>query len=330
MRTQKKAYLNNLIPYRNKRNFMKIKNTIFFTFVLMLSITSCKKDDDTSTFVERDRTEQQVIDKDSLLGYLETHYYNSSAFETPSDYSIDDIIITELPQDESGNYLGLPDPENNTLLIDAVETHMSNYFDVDYEYYILRLNQGGGESPNFTDNVLINYSGFTQDNNVFDSTVNPDTPFDMINLIRGWRDVIPQFNTASTFLINPDNTISYSNYGFGVMFLPSGLAYFSSPPFGINSYSNLIFKFELYQSEVNDHDNDGVPSYLEDLDNSLSVFDDDTDNDDSPNFLDIDDDGDGVLSIHEDIDGDGDPSNDIGANGIPRYLDPDETDSNQD
>ena len=30
-----------------------------------------------------------------------------------------------------------------------------------------------------------------------------------------------------------------------------------------------------------------------------------------------------------DIDGDGDPTNDIGVNGIPKYLDPEETESNE-
>jgi hypothetical protein len=61
----------------------------------------------------------------------------------------------------------------------------------------------------------------------------------------------------------------------------------------------VIFKFELYQSEVNDHDLDGVPSYLEDVDNDLNLGNDDTDEDGIQNFIDRDDDGDGVLTINE-------------------------------
>src|SRR5690606_32052266 len=89
------------------------------------------------------------------------------------------------------------------------------------------------------------------------------------------------------------------NYGLGVMFIPSGLAYFGSPLIGVPAYSNLIFRFELYQMEVNDHDNDGIPSYLEDINENGNVYDDNTDGDNIPNFLDNDDDGDGVLTINE-------------------------------
>jgi FKBP-type peptidyl-prolyl cis-trans isomerase FkpA len=285
-----------------------------------------------------------------LLGYLETHYYNSSDFETPGDYTIDDIVITELPQDEEGNYLTLPDPADNTLLIDAIETRTATYVDVIYEFYILKLNQGGGDAPHFTDSIVLNYSGNLQDETVFDSTVNADDPFDLIELIPGWRNAIPEFNTAASYVINGDGTTTYSNYGLGMMFLPSGLAYYSAPPVGITSYSNLIFKFELYKTEVNDHDEDGVPTYMEDLDGDQNIFSDDTDADDLPNFIDFDDDGDGTLTIDEDLepdsdllvdrDNDGDPTNDIGdgdptnddtdSDGIPNYLDTDNTESRWD
>jgi len=47
-----------------------------------LIAVSCNKDDEGDDFVEvpvRDRAEQQVTDNDSIIGYLETHYYNSDA-----------------------------------------------------------------------------------------------------------------------------------------------------------------------------------------------------------------------------------------------------------
>jgi hypothetical protein len=47
----------------------------------------------------------------------------------------------------------------------------------------------------------------------------------------------------------------------------------------------------------------------------------DTDSDGVFNHLDTDDDGDGVLTEDEDTNNDGDPTNDLGGNGIPRYLD---------
>jgi len=312
---------------------MKLKNNLIVVVLLVACLMSCKPDDpEVSLVPDRDRTEQQVLDRDSLIGYLETHYFNSETFSDGADHTIDEIVITELPQDDNGNYLPLPDPDINTLLIDAVETQTTTFEDVLYEFYILRLNQGGGEySPNFTDNIRLVYSGNLLDEDVFDSAVNPNIPFDLTGLIQGWRNVIPQFNVSSNFIVNGDGTVSYTGYGLGMMFIPSGLAYFASPPFGVPVYSNLIFKFELYQAEANDHDLDGVLSHFEDLNGNENINDDDTDGDNVPNFFDPDDDGDGVLTRFEDIDGDGDPTNDDTDNdGVPNYLDEDSTESTED
>ncbi len=137
----------------------------------------------------RDRTEQQIADRDSLIDYLQTHYYNSATFEISGNYSTSDIVLTELPKDDSGNYLSLPDPENNTLLIDSpyLETNTTTFADIEYEFYVLRLNQGGGDNPNFSDNIKINYSGILLDGEVFDNTVNADNPLDLRTLIPAWK-----------------------------------------------------------------------------------------------------------------------------------------------
>ena len=62
---------------------MKIGKINIYILCVILGFVSCNKDDGTPdvTVVEvRDRTEQQIVDRDSLIGYLETHYYNSSVF----------------------------------------------------------------------------------------------------------------------------------------------------------------------------------------------------------------------------------------------------------
>lgn len=326
---------------QNKYCNMKLGKISLLFLTLSILVFSCKKDDnsDDPIVVElRDRGEQQIVDNAFILEYLETHYYNSSAFgASNADPSIDDLIITELLAGESV-------PDGSTLLStllnvtgSALETKSVTFADTEYEIYILRLNQGGGEkSPTFADNVRVRYEGFTTSNFIFDSAVTP-VNFDLTTLIPAWRKVLPDFNTAESFIDGGDGTINYINHGLGVMFVPSGLAYFSSGTSGIASYTSIIFKFELLQTSENDHDADGVPSYLEDLnddgefsinfENLLDETDDDTDGDGTPNYADTDDDGDGVLTINEDIDGDGDPTNDIGVNGIPKYLDATETES---
>ncbi|WP_430467861.1 FKBP-type peptidyl-prolyl cis-trans isomerase [Winogradskyella ouciana] len=310
---------------------MKLKS-LKLTLCLMALVVvfnSCKEDDGpTVTFEERDRTEQQMADKDSIMDYLNTHYYNSSLFESGTNHRIDDILITELLEGETV-------PDGNTLLINVVETHSTTYLETDYEYYILRLNQGGGEAPKFTDEVRVRYEGFLVDTeDIFDGVATPiDLPMQGIGfaggVIRGWQLILPEFNTASSFMTN-NGIVEYDDYGLGVMFIPSGLAYFSGSQPDIPAYSSLVFKFELLQYQEDDHDSDGVPSHLEDLNGNLDVLDDDTDEDGAPDYIDLDDDGDGVLTIHEDLNEDGDPTNDDSDNdGIPNYLDADSTQSNQ-
>ncbi|MCK0153765.1 Ig-like domain-containing protein [Alcanivorax sp. S6407] len=87
-----------------------------------------------------------------------------------------------------------------------------------------------------------------------------------------------------------------------------------------------------------DSDNDGTPDYMdedddgdgintrdEDLDGNGDPTDDDSDNDGTPDYLDSDDDDDGVDTSNE-----GGPETDTDGDGIPDYLDPDTGDSDGD
>ena len=287
----------------NKIKLMKLKTYAILSLCFLAVLSSCKKDDDSFEEIpERDRAEQQVSDLDSLKTYLNTHYYNRATFVEPGNHTISDLIIKELPKDDSGSFLPIPDPDSNQMLSEAVDIDnpkVTTQKDVKYQYYYLALNEGGGVNPHFSDNVRLNYDGFLPSGKSFDGSVTP-VEFDLMSLIAGWREVIPEFKTAGSYVENSDGTVTYSDYGLGVMFLPSGLGYYGNPPsVTIPAYSNLMFAFELYQSEINDHDGDGIPSYMEDLNGDKNLYNDDTDGDGVPNFLDNDDDGDRVLTINE-------------------------------
>ena len=325
---------------------MKFKLYILLITILLLGF-SCGDDDDDGIIEvpEADRTEQQVIDNDSLVSYLQSHYVDASLLSNNPTISFTEININQLPDDGE-----LPNPNQNSLLIDIVETLTTTYFDVEYEYYILKINQGGSEnSPNFSDKVRVSYEGTLMDDTVFDSSSTP-VDFDLTSTISGWGRVLPEFNLAEDFVINSDGTVTYNNPGIGIMFLPSGLGYYSAAAGSVPVYSNLIFKFKVFQSELNDHDFDNVPSHLEDINGDYDLTNDNSDDDTFADFVDSDDDNDGTLTIDEDLepdsdltvdrDGDGDPTNDIGdgdptnddtdGDGIPNYLDPDDTASRDD
>ncbi len=51
----------------------------------------------------------------------------------------------------------------------------------------------------------------------------------------------------------------------------------------LNEYNQIIFSFELFSFEVLDHDQDGIDSYMEDLNGNGYLYDDDTDADNVPN-----------------------------------------------
>ena len=268
---------------------------------VLLTVISCGDDDNAPIidFEERDRAEQQITDDSTLVAYLNTHYYNSSFFESGSNHTYNDIIITELTEGETV-------PDGHTLLFDAVgnDPITTTYLDVEYKYYVLNLNQGGGGSPNFTDRIFMRYEGTSVNTDeVFDVVASPISLNLQSNLIstsgviKGWQLVIPDFNAAVDFAI-VNGFVNYVDYGLGVMFLPSGLGYFSGTNTG-TSYDNLLFKFELLRFEQEDHDGDGIPSFIEDINSDQEVTDDDTDEDGLPDFIDADDDGDGVATRDE-------------------------------
>lgn len=325
---------------------MSLRKIGFLLFIIALSFFGCNNDDDsTSNAIEiRDRDEQQVDDDAALLEYFNNHYYNAGDFEGVSNPKIADLKIEKLP--ENGE---IPDPEINKLLITELEsenpngilrTTLVNFADVNYKIYFLELNKGGGDkSPNFSDRIRYIYEGSLLDGFVFDSAATPVTSHlvgdgrNISGLVVGFRKVIPLFKVAVSINDKEDGTLDYVNHGTGVMFLPSGMAYFNNSLPGIPPYSPLLFKFEIYESFEVDFDGDGVPNHEEDLNDDGEFLvdpdnpdtDDDTDDDRLPNLIDQDDDGDGILTINEDKNGDGDPTNDdTNGNGIPNYLDPEE------
>ncbi|WP_157805274.1 FKBP-type peptidyl-prolyl cis-trans isomerase [Confluentibacter citreus] len=293
------------VEKNNKKLQMNLGKIGLLMLFLTLGLLSCKKDDDDTTppIPPRDRGEQQLIDNDSLIEYLESHYYNSADFVSNPNPSLSDIIITKL---EEGEVV----PDGSTLLMTAVgDPKEVTYAGTPYEFYVLKLNQGGGEDkPTFADNIFFTYEGFTLDNKIFDNVVSPIT-WSLTELIPGWRKVLPDFNTAESFVDTEDGTVNFVNKGVGVMFLPSGLGYFANAQRNIPAYSPIIFKFELLRMFQNDFDGDGIPSYLEDLngdgeftvnfENPNDPDDDDTDGDFNPDYADTDDDGDGILTRDE-------------------------------
>mgnify|MGYP000338985133 FL=1 len=175
--------------------------------------------------------------------------------------------------------------------------------------------------PSIVDSVYVTYKGMLTDNYVFDERKYPIW-LDLASSLQGFREGVSELKSGE-FKQNSNGTIEYSSFGVGLFFLPSGIGYFENITADIPEYSPLIFTVSLMISVPTDHDNDGVLSINEDIDGDGSPFYDDTDNDNIWNMYDSDDDGDGTLTINElDKNNDG-IIDDTDNDGIPDYLDPD-------
>ncbi len=305
---------------------MRLTKLFILMVLTSVSIISCKNDDDNGPEVIpiRDRGEQAIEDDEALITYLQTHFYNEEDFQNPVegfDYRIKFDSIAGSNSDK-------------TPLIDSdlLTTKTVTRNDVDYTIYILKIREGVGAHPTFADSTFQNYRGELLNQISFDNTANPvwfDHPGTLSQgntgvFVVGLTEALIEFGGASGFNVNEDNTVTFTDdFGVGAVFLPSGLAYFNLSQGSIPSYSPLIFSFQLYKVNEADHDQDGIPSYLEDLDNDRIVANDDSDEDTLPNYLDADDDGDGTLTKDEIIiNEDGTVSfPDTNGDGVPDYLD---------
>jgi len=215
---------------------------------------------------------------------------------------------------------------NKTPLFDQVKIKTINVSDSDgietpHKLYYIIAREGTISNPSIVDSVYITYKGMLTDNSIFDERKYP-TWLDLANSLEGFREGVSELKSGE-FRQNSNGTIQYSSYGIGLFFLPSGIGYFENTTSNIPEYSPLIFSVSLMTSNPTDHDSDGILSINEDIDGDGSPFYDDTDNDNLWNMYDADDDGDGTLTINE-LDKNNDQIiDDTNNDGIPDYLDPD-------
>ena len=275
---------------------MKFKN-LFFILAVSAVIFSCKKDDDNASF---DAAKQALEDDVTLIKYLQTHYLKES------DGGIWTIKNGETP------------------LMEQVEVQEVNYNDVAYKLYILKQNEGATVSPSRVDSIYFKYTGMLLDSTVFDASLNSNFVWKTLDqFIPGWQYGFTNFKGGNV-VINSDESFDFQDYGKGILFIPSGLAYGNSAQSIIPKNSPLIFEISLKSVKLTDHDKDGVLSYLEFPIGSDDYKTFDTDKDGIPNYLDADDDGDGKLTRIEDTNNNGNWfDDDADSDGIPDFLDKD-------
>jgi len=299
----------------------KVKFALPILVVVLASIFSCKSDDNGLIVVP-----PKDRGEEALVAQTEIEDYLETHYYNYEEFQNPpaefDFKIVFGSLEDNPDKTPLSEQVSSKTVQDRVDSEVS------YTLYYLNAVQGEGSNINFPDISTVSYEGsFVSSGIAFDGSVSP-VRFDLTQVLDGLQDGMVEFNASSAGPIdNPDGTVSYEEFGVGAVFIPSGLGYFVNPPptSGIPAYAQLIFTFQLFQAEVGDQDGDGVVSVLEDVNQNGIEEDDDTDGDFIPNYADIDDDGDGTLTADEIvIDDDGNVSfPDTDGDGIPDYLDAD-------
>lgn len=294
---------------------MNLRKFLIPTLSLFFVAFSCKVDETVyQSTPPRDRQEVYDENEVEIQTYLETHFFNYEDFDFTDDTNpandeftlVLDLISTDNgTQDRTPiiDYLNQADGVYPRLDIKIVTEN-----DIDYNLYILKVREGEGDNISTLDAAAMTYSGTIVDGSVFDSQVSIESgqPFILTGVgsvggvVAGFREGIVEFKTSTGYIENGDGSVGYQGHGIGVIFMPSGLGYFSLPPTAIiPQYSPLFFNLKVVSRSNTDYDSDGVPSHLEHPDSDFTEDDDDTDGDSIVNFIDSDDDGDGVLTRDE-------------------------------
>jgi len=318
---------------------MKLRNA-YLLIAGLLILGSCKNDDDAIGEIVPPRLLSEVTEEDDaeIIEFLKTHFYNEDEFETPPE-GFDFKIRFDTIAGENSTKRSIYDSPNlitQTITVDSEDLGREDDNEIiDQTLYTLVARQGVVEGkPTIGDFSVLRYEGLLLDGTLFDASTNQPVRFNLSSVVQGFGNGMKNFQTGNGPIENGDGTVSYEGYGIGAIFMPAALAYFdSSPNSDVPTYSPLIFKVDAFSYEPDsDLDGDGIPSILEDLNGNGNLNDDNTDIDlesifaRSANHNDVDDDGDGILTIDEiELDADGNFVGflDTDGDGTPDHLDND-------
>lgn len=291
--------------------------TALFVFLLTaILLVNCDDNNPYNIEPPRDMAKQAADDDALLVEFLKENFYNYEDFKNVASNTQVEVVFDSIAGNNSDKTALFDQVSKKTLTIKDADGNL-----VSHTLYYLIIREGVGSQPTVADSVFVTYKGSLLSKSTFDSKNYPIW-FDNASVVRGFSELTSLLKTG-TIQLNNDGTYALDGFGTGLVFMPSGLGYFSNISGAIPSYSPLIFSVNLFTKKATDHDNDGVASIDEDLDGDGILSNDDTDGDKSPNYMDLDDDGDGTPTKEElDKNNDGIPD-DTDGDGIPDYLDPD-------
>ncbi|WP_369049211.1 peptidylprolyl isomerase [Tenacibaculum sp. UWU-22] len=272
--------------------------------ILSVVLYACNKKTTEETF---DSAAQAVIDNDSIVKFLQSHYF--------------DTAIDSIKTIDNGQTSLYKDTKLKTM--DITEN------DIDYKLYVY-VNRVGDDPkekgfPTIMDSIFATYDlKYIETTAKLEDvrTIKSGTWFGQVqSYVKGRLYGFTNFKGGENVSTDGE-PINYTGGGKGILFIPSGLGYANTTGLSVPANSCLVYYINLWDIIPNtDHDNDGIPSINEDPNGDGNPLNDDTDQDGALNFLDADDDNDGQLTKNEDANGDGNPRNDFSDPNNPTLAD---------
>lgn len=289
---------------------MKLKYLLLSLVIGMIIFQSCKGKD--TPVDEFDHAAQAILDDQKINEFLDTHFYTPPTGN--ENFGVIDTILN-----------------GETPLKNIVQTKEVELENINYKlYYVVDTPEGIGENPSKVDKVFVKYKGVTLNDEftTFEEVSVNYIWLTLPNTIAGWKYGFPNYKDGGAVISGLDEPIQFEQPGKGVLFIPSGLGYRNIGTATIPANTSLIFHIELGDVERNDIDFDGIYSIYEDLNGDGDFSNDNTDEDSKPNYLDNDDDNDGLKTKYESADPNEDhnPNDalDTDNDGVPNYLDNDD------
>ncbi|MEK9559550.1 MAG: hypothetical protein VW010_02415, partial [Flavobacteriaceae bacterium] len=156
----------------------------------------------------------------------------------------------------------------------------------------------------------VQYTGRNLDLSIFDEVKQGGSWFDLATIqapfqgFRGFAEGVPFFKASEGVEENLDGTFTAMNPGHGFIFFPSAMASYNTITADIPQYGPIFFEITLIEALATDHDGDGILSILEDRNGNGYLYDDNTDEDyENENRLPVAND-----FLDADDDGDGTPT----------------------
>ena len=219
---------------------MKILKNFVVAIALLLMFASCTEDKKpiVQPPVLRDYATQYNEDIVKIENYLKSH-------------SVTVVDHQGFADDQNSAFAIVPNLDPNSIWGSDAATPKSSLLiklatvgGVAHKIYYIKFRNGVGVFPIVNSKVTVSYKGFllTNDTVYFDQSPDAGVNFEMNNLIFGWKEILPEFKMGNITGAN-----QYTDFGAGVMFLPSALGYYEKNAGTIPPYSPLVFPIKLYK-----------------------------------------------------------------------------------